>query len=69
MLSSLLSVVQLTLTQLVSGVLSSVKEAELVKTVDGLSQEERVAAMKFVYRGMATGQKLHSATQVALSAV
>ena len=57
----------MTLTQSVSGVLSGVKEAEIAKTVDGLSQEERSAAMKFVYRGMATGQnctqmlKWHSA--------
>ena len=47
---------QLTVTQSVSTVLSAVKEADIAKTIDGLSAEERVAAMKFVYRGMATGQ-------------
>jgi hypothetical protein len=57
----------LTLTQSVSGVLSAVKEAEIAKTIEGMSQEERLNAMKFVYRGMATGQnctqllKWHSA--------
>ena len=50
-----------------SGVLSAVKEAEIAKTIEGMSQEERLNAMKFVYRGMATGQnctqllKWHSA--------
>ena len=58
---------QLTLTQAVTGVLSGVKEADIGKTLDSLSADERVGAMKFVYRGMATGQnctqllKWHSA--------
>jgi len=47
---------KLSVTQCVSGVLSAVKEADIAKTIDGLSVEERSAAMKFVYRGMATGQ-------------
>jgi len=59
--------IKLTLTQTVVGVLSGVKEADIGKTLDALSADERVNAMKFVYRGMATGQnctqllKWHSA--------
>ena len=59
--------VQLTLTQTVVGVLAGVKEADIGKILDSLSADERVNAMKFVYRGMATGQnctqllKWHSA--------
>ena len=58
---------QLSVTQVVVGVLSGIKEADIGKTLDSLSADERVAAMKFVYRGMATGQnctqllKWHSA--------
>jgi len=43
------------LTISVCSVLSSIKENEILKNVESLSEEERSNLLKFVYRGMAVG--------------
>lgn len=42
-------------------VLGSIKDTDIAKTIDGLSDEERQSAMKFVYRGMAIGGQNYTA--------
>jgi hypothetical protein len=41
---------------MVSAVLGAIKDADVTKVLDALSDNERSILMKYVYRGMATGQ-------------
>jgi hypothetical protein len=41
---------------MVSSVLAAIKDADVSKILDALDETERSTLMKYVYRGMATGQ-------------
>jgi len=40
----------------VSNILNAVKEADISKIIDSLSEDERSSTMKYLYRAMASGQ-------------
>jgi len=44
-------------------VLNSVKDADIQKIIDQLTEDERTNAMKYVYKGMATGQNCNKLLQ------
>lgn len=45
-----------TAAQTVSSILNAIKDADMSKILDSLSEEERTATMKYIYRAMSSGQ-------------